>query len=412
MAIICPKCGREFLGQRDKCPVCGCATVDDSGIDNSEAARKQRLQKLQEQKLRQVMAQTEQPKMQSRQIQAHSQSKVQNSEQKSIVTKKKYKTSTLIIIAVSLIVLIGILNGGKKDDSKRQTVSNQESHIEDIIQENNHRDNDVESIEVENYEEQSNITETLTFDEEIVRFSSGEYLFITNDDLSKYCSNMEGVKVYVVTDIDDIKNGMIQSTLSDGYMMSGFDVGNNYSRYESGLKIGDLVAICGTVSGYNDYGFMGNYVSLNDCEVFAAGDNALSYKREVSDGGLSKYFVVTETVADSNKNDMSETDFKSLCQTLNYEDILRNPDLYKGNYCVLSGTVDQIIEGWFGSFSIFINDYSGNKWGCVYSYKDGESHLLEGDNVTVYGKCEGTDTSRTVLGQQVTMPRIDIEYIN
>lgn len=29
MAIICPKCGREFLGQREKCPVCGCATIED-----------------------------------------------------------------------------------------------------------------------------------------------------------------------------------------------------------------------------------------------------------------------------------------------------------------------------------------------------------------------------------------------
>ena len=28
MAMVCPKCGREFLGQRDKCPVCGCATVE------------------------------------------------------------------------------------------------------------------------------------------------------------------------------------------------------------------------------------------------------------------------------------------------------------------------------------------------------------------------------------------------
>lgn len=72
MAIICPKCGREFLGQRDMCPVCGCATVDDSGIDNSEAARKQRLQKLQEQKLRQTMAQPEQMKIPEVQLQSAS----------------------------------------------------------------------------------------------------------------------------------------------------------------------------------------------------------------------------------------------------------------------------------------------------------------------------------------------------
>ena len=68
MAIICPKCGREFLGQRDTCPVCGCATVDDSGIDNSEAARKQRLQKLQEQKLARAMEQARQPQVREEQL--------------------------------------------------------------------------------------------------------------------------------------------------------------------------------------------------------------------------------------------------------------------------------------------------------------------------------------------------------
>lgn len=46
MAIICPKCGREFMGQRDMCPVCKCPTVNDSGIDNSETARQERLRSL------------------------------------------------------------------------------------------------------------------------------------------------------------------------------------------------------------------------------------------------------------------------------------------------------------------------------------------------------------------------------
>ncbi len=69
MAIICPKCGREFLGQRDKCPVCGCATVDDSGIDNSEAARKERLQRLQAQKLSEQRTVQTRPQVQSKQAQ-------------------------------------------------------------------------------------------------------------------------------------------------------------------------------------------------------------------------------------------------------------------------------------------------------------------------------------------------------
>lgn len=109
--------------------------------------------------------------------------------------------------------------------------------------------------------------------------------------------------------------------------------------------------------------------------------------------------------------ELSEPDFKASCVSLGYEDILRNPDQYKGQNCVINGTVDQIIEGWFDSFSIFVIDPNGNKWGCTYFYKENEPHLLEGDAVTFYGECKGTDTTRTILGEQVTMPRIDVEYI-
>ena len=40
MAIICPECGREFMGQRDTCPVCKCATVEEeSGRSEPRASR-------------------------------------------------------------------------------------------------------------------------------------------------------------------------------------------------------------------------------------------------------------------------------------------------------------------------------------------------------------------------------------
>ncbi len=243
------------------------------------------------------------------------------------------------------------------------------------------------------------------------RISSGEYLFITNEDLNKYCANMEGVKIYVVVEIDDIKEGKIQSTLSDGYMMSNFLVEENYDKYESELKDGDIVGISGTVTGSDGYKFMGKSVNVKNCLIFAVGERAEEYKKDSSDEGLSEYFVVTEEVADSGE-ELSEEEYKSLCQKLGYEDILRNPDNNKDKYCVVEGTVDQIIEGWLDSFTIFVTDYDGNKWGCVYSYKEGESRLLEGDYVTVYGKCKGTENAETLIGQQVTLPRVDVEYIN
>lgn len=242
-------------------------------------------------------------------------------------------------------------------------------------------------------------------------FSAGEYLFITNEDLDKYGVNMNGAKIYVVTKIDDFKDGMIQSNLSDGLMMSNFLVGDAYESYKSALEEDETIAILGTVSGNTDYKFMGTSLELTTCKVFAAGSDAETYKKEQTDSGLSQYLTVTAAVANQN-SDISEEDYKALCETLDYETILRNPDSAKGKYCTVSGTVDQIVEGWFDSYTIYVVDPAGNKWSCVYSYKEGESHLLEEDSVVIYGKCDGTSNVSNLLGKQITLPKINVAYIH
>lgn len=250
------------------------------------------------------------------------------------------------------------------------------------------------------------------FSEENKKFKNGKYKFIKNKDLDKYCANMDGTKIYVVTVVDDIKeDDLFQSNLSDGYMMSNFHVGENFNTYKSFINKGDLVAIAGTVTGYDNYSITGTSVDVSDCIIFAVGEKAKEYRKKKSDKSLKKYFKMTEDVAKTN-DDISEDEYKGLCKKLEYEKILRNPDDYEGKYCKLSGTVSQVIEGWFDSFTIYIKDSEGNIWGCTYSYNDGEEHVMEGDSITVYGKCEGTDTTETILGKQVTIPRIDIKYIN
>jgi len=264
---------------------------------------------------------------------------------------------------------------------------------------------------VEESSEDTKENNSLDLNDEMSEFLSGDYLYITGEDLEKYSPNMENVKVYVVVSISDIKENKIQASLTDnGVMMSSFNINDNFEKYKSSLKKDDTVAIMGTVSGYNDYKVMGKSIEVNDCKVFAIGNDANTYIKNYSDEGLSEYFSVTEEVAKSN-SDISEEEYKNLCESLDYEDILRNPDNNNGKYCLLSGKVDQIIEGWLGSYTIFISDSSGNKWGCVYSYEEGESHLLEGDKVTIYGECKGTETTKTVLGKQVTLPKIDVKYI-
>lgn len=245
------------------------------------------------------------------------------------------------------------------------------------------------------------------FETELQEFGDGEYKYISPADLSKYHANLEGVKFYTVAEVNEYEESIIRITLSDGFMMSTFNCKKDYSDK---VQEEQNIAIMGVVGGYNDYGVMGKSIQFDDCMVFAVGEDSRQYELEISDEYFNEYFVVTEDVANSNI-DISEEEYKALCNTLDYNDILRNPDSYNGVYCKLNGKVSQIIEGWFGSYSIFIDDYNGNTWGCVYSYDEGEEHLLEGDSVTFYGECNGTTTTETVLGKQVTLPYFEVEYI-
>ena len=456
MALIrCPECGAEISDKVESCPKCGCPASDFERIQQQKSSRHcpycgAELNGNEEYCPKCNMRLREYTSMPSQSPKKKDKPKFYQRSWFTILMLiiffpvglylmwryKKFPFPVRVIVSVffGLIVVSSILNPSPDDDTDGFSEgfeagyrdAMEETETGDEIEENGDRRLEETSSEIESAEEtteseemnidnslesesQENIDSPLS--DEKKEFETGEYLFITNEDLSKYCVNMQGAKVYVVTDVDDMKDNLIQSTLADGFMMSGFDVGDNYSKYKSIIEKGDIVAVLGTVSENIDYSFFGSSVRLIDCKVFAIGEEAESYKKDKTDDGLSQYLVVTEEVANLN-DDISEEDYKALCTSLNYEDILRNPDSYQDTYCVLNGTVKQVIEGFLGAYTIYVNDSSGNQWECSYSYKDGESHLLEGDSVTVYGQCSGTTTATTVIGKQVTLPRIKVKYIN
>ena len=114
----------------------------------------------------------------------------------------------------------------------------------------------------------------------------------------------------------------------------------------------------------------------------------------------------------SEDDKMSREDFITLCEKLDYNDILRNPDNYNSKYATIEGQVDQIIESMFDTVSIFIKDANGNIWGCTYKYSNGESRILENDNIKIYGKCYGTQQATNLAGKQVILPYVDIKYFD
>lgn len=411
MAMIkCPDCGRDISDQAPSCLGCG---------------RPMMVQ--QQQQMRPQMQPQMQPTMQPQQ---ERQQAIQRIPEKKKLSKLSLWAFILSIIGCMIPIggILGIVDlvKNKNDDKKhwgsyvaivlfcffmiyvifghKSATDTQESAIESSSQKTE------STVQNNSDKEKEEIKQDVNLSDGLEQFNTGEYLYITTADLDKYSPNMAGVKVYTVIDIDDMKNNKIQSTLNEGFMMSNFDVGSRYGKYEDAFKDGDIVAVLGVVEDYTDYMIAGKSTSLKDCYVFASGQEAEKYQQSSSDESLSQYFEVTEEVADTS-SDISEEEYKALCEKLDYESILRNPDSYKKKYCVISGKVDQVIEGWFGSFTFYIVDGNGNKWGCTYSYKEGESHLLENDNVTVYGQCYGTQNTETLLGKQVTLPYVDLEYI-
>lgn len=286
----------------------------------------------------------------------------------------------LLIAAIAISRGMTAVKGGSNDTVNQQSAEN-------IIANNNENDEPKLDSKVEDIEKAG-------------------YFYITPEDLSIYCSNLKGVKIYTVVNVDELDNEKIQSTLSDGYIMSDFYMAEDVTN---DIAEDDIVAIYGTVADYNSYGSMGSSVNINDCRILALGDDAFSLIQETSSENFADYLVVTSEVADNNI--VSEEDYKALCETVAYDDVLRNPDSFDGKYVKVSGTVDQIIEGLFDSVTIYVKDSSGNKWDCYYYYNDGETHILEGDYITIYGKCDGTATRTTVLGKQVTLPSVTGEYL-
>lgn len=246
------------------------------------------------------------------------------------------------------------------------------------------------------------------FEDELALFNSGEYKYITLNDLHKYSPNMAGEKVYLVDKVFVISKYSIGFNLNTSLNTEEFSTPDrDYSKI---VQQDDTIAMLGVVGELD--GIWGLYsVEFSNGKVFAKGDEALQYAKETSDSYFEQYFNVTESVVKYLGSEATLSDYKEICQQYDATDILRNPNNYTDRYCCLTGSVSQVVEGWFGSFTIYIEDSNGNKWECSYSYGSNESHLLEGDYVTVYGKLDGTTTAKTVLGKQVTMPKLEIVYI-
>lgn len=115
--------------------------------------------------------------------------------------------------------------------------------------------------------------------------------------------------------------------------------------------------------------------------------------------------------SDVNKDDgLSEKDFKAQCKEIEFNQVNKNADKYKGEKFKATGQIIQIMEDDNGGqMRLALGDYSSD---VVYVTYEGNNKFVEDDYVTVYGYYDGEYTYESTIGASVTLPKIDAKYID
>lgn len=129
--------------------------------------------------------------------------------------------------------------------------------------------------------------------------------------------------------------------------------------------------------------------------------------------GISVSSEIQDETDDENEV-VSRENYIAKCDAVLYNDVARNPDSYDGEKVMFSGTVIQVSEDALDLFSTNSVDFrvetSDGIWYVSYNRSEGESRILEGDYITCYGECDGVTTYISVLGGNVTVPKLIMKY--
>ncbi len=109
------------------------------------------------------------------------------------------------------------------------------------------------------------------------------------------------------------------------------------------------------------------------------------------------------------------------CKTIDFKTLSRNPEKQKGKNFKITGEVIQVQESWGDTVDLRINmtketyDYIDDvTWTdtifATVELADDEDRILEDDIITIYGECEGKYSYETVMGNTVTLPKINVKY--
>lgn len=120
------------------------------------------------------------------------------------------------------------------------------------------------------------------------------------------------------------------------------------------------------------------------------------------------YFAgkVNDSQWEKKRSKINQDTYISLSVAGSYETVARFPDQQKGKMMYVSGSVGQVLENG-NKVILLISDSAHNTWYVTYRYAAGEGHILENDNITMYGECTGTTSYEAIDGRKITVPSLE-----
>lgn len=118
--------------------------------------------------------------------------------------------------------------------------------------------------------------------------------------------------------------------------------------------------------------------------------------------------------------EISKAEYMQLCKEIAYEDLARNPDSYKGEYFKFTGEVIQVMESGnkatlrvnVTANTIFDTTYYSDTIYVVAALPENGDRILMQDIIEIYGVCDGLYTYVTILGAEMSIPKINAGYWN
>lgn len=113
---------------------------------------------------------------------------------------------------------------------------------------------------------------------------------------------------------------------------------------------------------------------------------------------------------------ISEETYKSQCESISYKELARNPDAHSGKFVKFTGEIIQVQED--GNDAVYRINVTKGDYGIYddtviasYDLSNSDSRFLEDDIVTFYGQYAGLYSYTSVLGAEITVPSVMIQYI-